>query len=88
VEVFNDSLLAASLTDVAIVYREPERRWTIKSIILSEERAYPVPLQPRERFRIHLLPSLIDLPRIDYISVNLSSNREFRLKTKTAAPVP
>jgi hypothetical protein len=83
VDVVNDSLFGITLNDVSITYRNPYKRVSIKSIIVAEEQSYPLGLRPRERLRINLLPSLADLPRIDFIAATLDSGREFRLKSKS-----
>jgi hypothetical protein len=84
VDVVNESLFSVTLTDVSITYRNPYRRVSVKSIIVAEEQPYPLLLRPRERLRLNLLPSLADLPRIDFIAATLDSGREFRLKSKAA----
>ena len=82
VDVVNDSWFSITLIDISITYRAPYSRKTIKSIIVAEEQPYPLTMKGRERLRINLLPSLIDLPRIDFIAATLDSGREFRLKSK------
>ncbi len=82
VDVVNEGLFTVTLVDVSITYRFPYNRKTIKSIIVPEEQSYPISLRRRERLRINLLPSLIDMPRIDFIAATLESGREFRLKNK------
>jgi hypothetical protein len=82
VDVVNDGLFKVVVADVSITYRAPYRRTTIKSIIVAEEQAYPLTLRPGERLRVNLLPSLVDLRRVDFISVNLGSGREFRLESR------
>ena len=82
VDLVNDSLFSVTVIDISITYRVPYSRRTIKSIIVAEEQAYPLTLRARERLRLNLLPSLLDLPRIDFIAATLDSGREFRLKSK------
>ena len=81
VDVVNASVFTVGVTDVSITYRLPYARKTIKSIIVAEEQSYPIKLRRHEQLRINLLPGLIDLPRIDFISATLESGREFRLKS-------
>jgi hypothetical protein len=85
VDVANDSLFSVTVIDVSITYRAPYNRKSIKSIILAEEQAYPIALRARERLRINLLPSVVDLPRVDFIAATLETGHEFRLKSKPPA---
>jgi hypothetical protein len=78
VEVLNDRSAPAIVEDIALIYRNPSRSRTVKTVIVAERRDYPVTLPPRSAFRIHLLPGLIDFSRLDSVNVKVAGGKQFR----------
>ncbi len=78
IEIYNPGPFAATVTDVSLGWLNPVRFKTVKSIIVGEIRHYPVTVRPRVRWRIHLLPSLINLPQLHSVNVKLANGQEVK----------
>jgi hypothetical protein len=78
IEVFNDRSSSTVLEDIALIYRNPARTKTVKTVIVAERRDYPLTLPAKSTFRIHLLPGLIDFSRLDSVNVKVSGGKQFR----------
>ena len=72
IDIVNTRASPAVISDIALVYQNPAKVKPVRTAIVSEQREYPVSLPPKSNFKIHLLPSLVDFPRLSGISVKIS----------------
>ncbi len=84
VEIFNPGPFSCCVADVSLRWQNPERSKTVKSIIVGEEKNYPVIVKAGVRWRIHLLPSLINLNELSSVYVELSNGQKLKVPVDPA----
>ena len=75
IEVFNPGPFAACVGDLSLCWKNPTHTKTVKSIIVGEEKSYPVTVKAGVHWRIHLLPSLINPTLLTGVVVELKNGQ-------------
>ncbi|MDB6029386.1 MAG: hypothetical protein JWM68_5609 [Verrucomicrobiales bacterium] len=89
IEVFNPGPFSACVGDVSLCWKSPTHTKTVKSIIVGEEKNYPVTLKAGVHWRIHLLPSLINPALLTGATVELTNGQKLHCFIDSSTlPVP
>ena len=84
IEVFNPGPFSSCVADVSLCWTKPARSKTVKSIIVDEEKRYPVVVKPGVHWRLHLLPSVINLSELSSVAVELSNGQKIQVPVDAA----
>jgi hypothetical protein len=85
IEIYNPGPFSFWVNDVSLRWDNPARARTVKSIIVGEEKKYPVLVRAGIRWRIHFLPSLMHLTEFSGISVELGNGQRIQTFVDSAA---
>lgn len=83
VEICNLSRFPISVSDISASLKNPDKKETIASDIIKDHRDYPITIEPRHSFKIHLYYHF-DVKRLQSVVVTTTCGKVFKERFRSS----